>query len=48
MEVIVACPLNWHLTPVECLSWIEERVIAEFPLGEFKDETGGGKSEAEA
>lgn len=37
VEVIAACPPNWHMRPVECLDWIEEKVIQEFPLGEFKD-----------
>ncbi len=37
VEVIAACPPNWHMSPVECLDWIEDRVIPEFPLGEFKD-----------
>jgi len=37
VEVISACPTNWHKTPVECLKWIEDEVLAEFPLGEFKN-----------
>ena len=37
VEVITACPVNWHKTPVECLEWIEDEVLAEFPLGEFKN-----------
>ena len=37
VEVITACPVNWHKTPVECLKWIEDEVLAEFPLGEFKN-----------
>ena len=37
VEVITACPPNWHLTPVESLQWIDEKVIPEFPLGEFKN-----------
>jgi 2-oxoglutarate ferredoxin oxidoreductase subunit beta len=39
VEVITACPPNWHLTPGESLEWIEHSVIAEFPLGEFKNVT---------
>ncbi|MDY6834559.1 MAG: thiamine pyrophosphate-dependent enzyme [Chloroflexota bacterium] len=37
MEILVSCPVNWHLSPVEALSWIEEKQIAEYPLGEFKN-----------
>ncbi len=39
VEVISACPPNWHLTPVQSLAWIEEKVIPEFPLGEFRNVT---------
>ena len=37
VEILSACPPNWHLNPVECVEWIEERMIPEFPLGEFKN-----------
>ena len=37
VEILSACPANWHLSPVESLGWIEERMIPEFPLGEFKN-----------
>jgi 2-oxoglutarate ferredoxin oxidoreductase subunit beta len=37
VEVITACPPNWHMSPVQSLSWIEEMVIREFPLGELKN-----------
>jgi 2-oxoglutarate ferredoxin oxidoreductase subunit beta len=37
VEVLSACPTNWHLSPVESLKWIEEKMIPEFPLGEFKN-----------
>lgn len=36
VEVISACPPNWHMTPVECLNWITENMLSEYPLGEFK------------
>ena len=35
VEILVACPVNWHMTPVESIRWIEEKMITEFPLGEF-------------
>jgi len=37
VEIISACPVNWHKSPVESLKWIEDEVLAEFPLGEFKN-----------
>jgi 2-oxoglutarate ferredoxin oxidoreductase subunit beta len=37
VEIITACPVNWHMSPVESLTWIEEKVIKEFPLGEFRN-----------
>jgi 2-oxoglutarate ferredoxin oxidoreductase subunit beta len=36
VEVLAACPPNWHLSPVESLRWIEGKMIPAFPLGEFK------------
>jgi len=37
VEVLTACPPNWHLSPVESLEWIETTMIPEFPLGEFRN-----------
>ena len=37
VEILVSCPVNWHMTPVESAGWIEEKMVAEFPLGEFKN-----------
>ena len=37
VEVISACPTNWHMSPEDSLKWIEEKMILEFPLGEFKN-----------
>ena len=37
VEILSACPPNRRLTPVETVKWIEEEVIPEFPLGEFKN-----------
>ena len=36
VEILSACPTGWHMPPSESLKWIEERVIPQFPLGEFK------------
>jgi len=37
LEIVAACPTNWHLTPVESLKYIEDVIIPRFPLGEFKN-----------
>jgi 2-oxoglutarate ferredoxin oxidoreductase subunit beta len=37
LEVLCPCPVNWHLSPVEALRWMEENQIKEYPLGEFKN-----------
>ncbi|MBI2526403.1 MAG: 2-oxoglutarate oxidoreductase [Candidatus Rokubacteria bacterium] len=35
LEILSACPTDWHLTPVEALRWMEH-MIAAAPLGELK------------
>ena len=37
IEILSACPTNWHLTPTDACDWIENVVSKEFPLGIFKD-----------
>jgi len=37
VEFISACPANWGLPPLGCLTFIEEKMLAEYPLGEFKN-----------
>ena len=37
VEIIWACTTNWHMSPEDSLKWIEEKMLAEFPLGEFKN-----------
>ena len=37
VEILSACPSNWHLSPADALKWIEESLMLEFPLGEFKN-----------
>lgn len=36
VESMSACPNNWHMTPLQCRKHLQEKVIPEFPLGEFK------------
>ncbi len=37
LEILSACPTDWHLTPVESLKFVEDKMIAYYPLGEFKN-----------
>ena len=37
VEFLSACPVGWGLTPLKSLEYIEEKMIPEFPLGEFKN-----------
>lgn len=36
VELLSTCPTNWHLTPVESLKFVEEKMAAYFPLGDYK------------
>jgi 2-oxoglutarate ferredoxin oxidoreductase subunit beta len=37
VEILCACPTNWRMSPEQSLKWIEEKMIPEYPLGEFKN-----------
>ena len=37
VEFLSACPPNWSLRPLQCLDYISETMIGEYPLGEFKN-----------
>ncbi|MDY7033300.1 MAG: thiamine pyrophosphate-dependent enzyme [Thermodesulfobacteriota bacterium] len=37
VEFLSACPVNWRMGPKECLDFIENQMIVEYPLGVFKD-----------
>lgn len=37
VEILSACPPDWHLSPLECQERIEREVILTYPLEEFKD-----------
>jgi 2-oxoglutarate ferredoxin oxidoreductase subunit beta len=36
VELLSTCPTNWGLDPVEALTFVEERMVPVFPLGEHK------------
>jgi 2-oxoglutarate ferredoxin oxidoreductase subunit beta len=41
VEVLSQCPTNWHMTTVESVKWVDEKLAAYFPLGEFKSPKEG-------
>jgi 2-oxoglutarate ferredoxin oxidoreductase subunit beta len=36
VEILSTCPTNWGLDPVQSLKWIEEKMIPQYPLGNFR------------
>jgi 2-oxoglutarate/2-oxoacid ferredoxin oxidoreductase subunit beta len=36
IELLSICPTNWGLTPLQSLKWLEERMLAYYPLGDYK------------
>ena len=36
VELLSTCPTNWGLSPVDALSWVAERMVPVYPLGDFK------------
>lgn len=36
VEILGACPTNWHLTPTQALDFIRDRMLPEYPTGDFK------------
>ena len=37
VEVLSTCPTNWGLTPVKACQWVEEKMVPQYPLGNFRD-----------
>lgn len=42
VEVLVSCPTNWHMRPVEALRFMAEECTKTFPLGVYRDKSKGG------
>ena len=36
VEFLSSCPTNWGMTPIDALRWIDEKMSAYYPLGEYK------------
>ncbi len=37
VELLSTCPTFWHMDPAQAIQWVEDRMIAYFPIGEFID-----------
>lgn len=37
IEVLSTCPVNWGMTPVDALKWVETNMVPVFPLKVFRD-----------
>ncbi|MBI2869986.1 MAG: 2-oxoglutarate oxidoreductase [Chloroflexi bacterium] len=36
VEILSPCPVNWKLDPVAALDWMAERMLPQYPPGEYK------------
>ena len=36
VEVLSACPVNWNMTPKDALTFLEEKMVPYYPLGDYK------------
>lgn len=36
VEILSSCPTNWGLDPIKSLKMVEEKMIPQYPLGNFK------------
>jgi len=37
VEIVTSCPTNWGLDSLESLTYLEEKMLPEFPLGVIRD-----------
>lgn len=37
VEVVTSCPTNWGMDALSALDFLEEKMLAEFPLGVLRD-----------
>jgi 2-oxoglutarate ferredoxin oxidoreductase subunit beta len=40
VEILSPCPVNWKMSPVDSVKWIDNTMIKTFPLKVIKDEMG--------
>lgn len=39
VEIVTSCPTNWGLDPLDALTYIEEKMLPEYPLGVIRDKS---------
>ena len=37
IEILSTCPVNWGMSPIEAMAWVEQSMIPFYPLGTMKD-----------
>lgn len=37
VEVLSQCPMNWYMSPIDSVKWIDNVMSKTFPLKKFKD-----------
>lgn len=37
VEILSTCPVNWGMSPLDALQWLEQNMIPHYPLGTFKN-----------
>lgn len=37
VEVLSTCPVNWGMTPVQALEWVEREMMRYYPVKVFRD-----------
>ena len=37
VELLSTCPTNWHMSPLQALEYVKEKMTPAYPLGVFKE-----------
>ena len=37
VEILSPCPTIWKMTPIEARTWVQDKLVPVFPLGNFRD-----------
>lgn len=45
VDILMACPDGWGMTPAQSLKWVEEEMVSRFPPGEYKSVDQSQKGE---
>jgi 2-oxoglutarate ferredoxin oxidoreductase subunit beta len=41
VELVSNCPTNWGMTPLDSIGWVEDQLLAYYPLGDKKTPESG-------